>query len=282
MIIKRSPIEAKAKKISLDKRSIYLRQMIVNALEKAGRGHIGGAMSLVEILRVLYDDILHFQSDNPNWEKRDRLILSKGHGCLALYAILADKGFFPLSNLENCFRKGSCLGGHPELGKVAGVEASTGSLGHGLSLGIGMALAFNIKERKNRIFVILGDGELNEGSVWEAALCAKKYKLSNLAVIIDRNRMQSCGSTQEILDLEPLAEKLRSFGFQVKEVNGHDVAALKKLFKKLPFSDTCPSAIICHTVKGKGFDFAEDDAKWHYTKVDKEAVIKMRTALEAK
>ena len=279
MVDNRQRFERKARGTVLDQRSIYLRQLIIAALEKSGRGHVGGALSVIEILRVLYDDILRYRPDEPNWKQRDRLIFSKGHGCLALYAILTDKGFFSPAELNRCFQEGSFLGGHPEFGKVPGVEASTGSLGHGLSLGVGMALAARMQKRKTRIFVVLGDGELNEGSIWEAAMHAKKHKLSNLMLVIDHNKMQCAGSTKEILDLEPLAEKWLSFGFQVKEVNGHDTVALKKVFKALPFSKHSPSAIICHTVKCKGIAFAEGDAKWHYIKTDKEVIAKMRVAL---
>jgi transketolase len=269
-------------KIILDERSRYLRRLIVKALEGAGKGHIGGAMSLVEILRVLYDDILRYHPHQPSWNERDRLILSKGHGCLALYTILADKGFFAIEELNKCFQKGSCLGGHPEIKKIPGVEASTGSLGHGLSLGIGMALAARLQKRKSRIFVLLGDGELNEGSIWEAALCAKKHKLSNLTVIVDYNKMQASGSLKEILDLDPLVEKWDAFGFRTKEVDGHNIQALLRAFKALPFANNSPSAIICHTVKGKGIPFAENDAYWHYRKVDKEIISQMYDVLKGK
>ena len=238
-------------------------------------------MSLVEILRVLYDDVLRFRPHEPKWPLRDRMILSKGHGCLALYVMLADKGFIPVETLDTFCRRDSILGGHPEAGKIPGVEASTGALGHGLSVGVGMALAARMQRRDSRVYVVLGDGEIDEGSVWEAAMCAGKHRLSNLTAIIDYNKIQSAGPTSEIQDLEPLLDKWRAFNFAAAEVEGHDVAALRRLFRRLPLADDRPSAIVCHTVKGKGIDFAENDANWHHkAKVGSDLVAKMYAALE--
>lgn len=248
----------------MDLRSKHLRRLIVEALEGGGRGHIGASLSLVEILRVLYDSYLSFIAQNPYWPQRDRLILSKGHGCLALYAILADKKFFAESELKTFCRPTSRLGGHPELKKVAGIEASTGALGHGLPIGVGMAVAAKIRDHRHRVVVIVGDGEINEGSVWEAALSASKHQLDNLVVFIDYNKLQSYGSSKEVLNLEPLSEKWRSFGFAVREVDGHNIDELESVVKSLPFQTQKPSVVICHTVKGKGFPFAEGDASWHH------------------
>ena len=248
----------------LDERSKFLRRLIVRGLEGGGRGHVGSSMSLVEILRVLYDDVLRHRPREPKWPGRDRMILSKGHGCLALYAILADKGFIPLAALDTFCQRDSILGGHPESAKIAGVEASTGSLGHGLSYGVGMALAQRIQGGDSRVFVLMGDGEINEGSVWEAALCAGKHKLANLIALIDYNKIQSAGFTRDIQDLEPLGDKWRAFGFAATEVDGHDVSALRSLLRRIPLQPDRPSAIICHTVKGKGIPFAENDPNWHH------------------
>ncbi len=265
----------------LDERAIYLRKLVVRALAGGGRGHLGPAMSLIEILRVLYDDVLCLQPQNPNWENRDRCILSKGHGCLALYALLADKGFFPLEMLDTFCMRDSMLGGHPEAGKIPGVEASTGSLGHGMSIGVGMALAARIQKRNSRVFVIVGDGEINEGSVWEAALSAGKHKLDNYTVLIDYNKIQASGPTREIQDLEPLTDKWRSFGFAVAEVNGHDASALRKILTSLPLSAGKPNVVICHTTKGKGISFAENNPDWHHrAKIGSTEVSDMLTALE--
>lgn len=265
----------------LDERSLYLRRLVVRALEGGGRGHVGSSLSLIEIMRVLYDDILVYRPSEPDWSDRDRSILSKGHGCLALYVILADKGFFPLEELDRFCRRTSILGGHPEAGKVPGVEASTGALGHGLPIGVGRAIALRHHKRSSRVFVTMGDGEIDEGSVWEAALSANKHRLSNLTALIDYNKIQSAGRTSEILDLEPLADKWRSFGFAVAEVDGHDVNALRRVLKRVPLDTRKPTAIICHTIKGKGIPFAEDDPEWHHkSSISPDLIRDLYAALE--
>jgi transketolase len=265
----------------LDERSKYLRRLVVRALDKGERGHIGSSMSLVELLRVLYDDVLRFRPSEPKWRERDRMILSKGHGCIALYVMLADKGFIPLETLDTFCHRNSILGGHPESGKIPGVEASTGALGHGLSIGVGMALAARMQKRDSRVFVVMGDGEINEGSVWEAALSAGKHKLSNLTAIIDYNKIQSAGPTRDIQDLEPLLDKWRAFGFAATEVDGHDLSQLRAAFKNAPIEQDRPTAIVCHTVKGKGIPFAEHDPNWHHkAKVAPEIIARMYQALE--
>lgn len=276
MALARSP-----KSLPLDARSVMLRRLIVDALAGGQRGHIGSSLSPLEILRVLYDDVLRHRPEEPGWPLRDRCILSKGHGGLALYAVLADQGYFPQAELKRFCLKGSILGGHPEHGKVPGVEASTGALGHGLSIGVGMALAARMQGRDSRVFIIMGDGEINEGSVWEAALCAGKHRLTNLVAIVDYNKIQSAGTTAEIQDLEPLAEKWRAFGFAAAEVDGHDCAALRAVFAKIPLEAERPAAIICHTVKGKGIAFAEHDPEWHHkSKVSAELARELYAALE--
>lgn len=212
---------------------------------------------------------------------RDRCILSKGHGCLALYAILADKGFFPREELARQCTPGALLGGHPDP-HIPGVEASTGSLGHGLGLGVGMALAARMRRADYRVFVIMGDGELQEGSIWEAALTASKYHLGNLTAIVDYNKLQSYGPVSEVLPLEPLADKWRAFGFGVREVDGHDVGALRDALGALPFESEKPNILIAHTVKGKGISFAENDPDWHHkATVDADMGARLRAALEA-
>jgi transketolase len=248
--------------IPLDARSKELRKTILEIFKFSRRGHLAPAFSLIEIFRVLYDDILNYQPDNPAWTNRDRCILSKGHGCLALYVLLADKGFFPTKELWKFCQLDGLLGGHPEYGKIPGIEASTGSLGHGLSIGIGMALSARINKQKHRVFVILGDGETNEGSVWEGALCAGKHKLENLTLIIDYNKLQSYGSTFEVQDLEPYSDKWKSFGFTVHNINGHDINSLK--FCLQITSANQPQVIICHTVKGKGIRETENNLAWHH------------------
>lgn len=250
--------------MAFDDRSKLLRRYVIDAMRGGGRGHLGSSMSMIEILRVLYDSVLKFDPANPQASDRDRFILSKGHGCLALYAILADRGFFEVSELESFCRPTSRLGGHPERGKAPGVEASTGALGHGVPIGVGVAIGLRLQKSKSRVFVLTGDGEINEGSNWEALMAAAKHKLSNLTVMVDYNKLQSYGRTADVLDLEPLIDKFNSFGFVTREVDGHDVTALEEIFSKLPFGKSAPSAIICHTVKGKGFPFAEGNPEWHH------------------
>lgn len=258
-----------------------LRNLVVQALDGGGRGHLGSALSLIEILRVLYGDIMRHRPTQPRWEQRDRCILSKGHGCLALYAVLADQGYFPAEELRRFCHYGTYLGGHPESGKVPGVEASTGALGHGLSIGVGMALGQRIKGGQARVFVVMGDGEINEGSVWEAAMSAGKHKLANLCAIIDYNKIQSYGFTTEVQPLEPLADKWTSFGFATHEVDGHDVDALRNVLSR-PDGNGRPTAVICHTVKGKGISFAENRPEWHHkSKLSQEEIEAMYAALEA-
>ena len=232
-------------------------------IESGRRGHIGPATSLVELIRVLYDSWLSYRPEQPMWLERDRLILSKGHGCLALYAVLADKGFFPQNELDWFCKHDSMLGGHPEI-KVPGVEACTGSLGHGLSIGVGVALAAKLKRQQYRVAVIVGDGEINEGSVWEAAMSAAKHRLSRLTVFVDYNKLQSYGPLDEVVELNPLCDKWESFGFAVMEVDGHDIAELERATMSLPLSSDKPTAVVCHTIKGKGFPFAEGNATWHH------------------
>lgn len=268
-------------KTPLDQRSKDLRKKIVWVLHAGQRGHVGASLSLVEMMRVLYDDVLRYDPRHPTWEDRDRFILSKGHGCIAQYVLLAEKGFIPEAELWKFCKSDGILGGHPEH-KVPGVEASTGSLGHGLSIGIGMALNARYEKSNYRVFIIIGDGESNEGSIWEAALCAGKHRLSHLTVLIDYNKNQSYASTYEVLDLEPLADKWEAFGFGVREVDGHNVQELQKALLQLPVEINKPSAIICHTVKGKGIHCAENNMEWHHkNKVTDDDARELINAVEA-
>jgi len=278
-VIKPAPVNT----TPLDARSRALRRQIVRMLEKGGRGHVGSAFSLVEILRVLYDDVLRYDPKNPRWAQRDRFILSKGHGCLALYVLLAEKGFFPEAELWKFCKPDGILGGHPEAGKIPGVEASTGSLGHGLPIGVGFALNARYEKAAHRVFVVSSDGESNEGSVWEAALCAGKHKLNNLTVLVDYNKQQSYSTTYEVLDLDPFADKWRAFGFAAEEVDGHSVEQLRAALARVPFAPNKPSVIICHTIKGKGISFVENNLNWHHkNKVTPEEVASLLAELEVK
>jgi transketolase len=243
-------------KIGLDKESRILRRIVLECLESEKRGHVGSAMSLIEIMRVLYTKFIK--------KNKSKFILSKGHGCLALYAVLFQKRFISKQDLLSVGKFNSKLGGHPEHDKVKGVEISTGALGHGLPIAVGMAIASKLKRDKKLFFVICGDGEMNEGSMWEALLSASKHKLDNLILLIDNNKLQSYGLIKEILDLEPLKKKLISFNFETYEVNGHDVSQLEKIIKKAVLKKRKPKAIICHTVKGKGIKIAEHNPMWHH------------------
>jgi transketolase len=231
---------------------------------RASSCHVGGGLSMAEILAVLYGDVLKVRPEEPNWAQRDRLILSKGHACAGLYAALAERGFLPVSELEKFYLDGSRLVGHATHQGIPGVECSTGSLGHGLGIACGMALAGRDAAAPFRAFAILSDGECDEGSTWEAALFAGHHRLDNLTVIVDYNEIQSLGSTHEVLELEPFPEKWRAFGWHTEEVNGHDVSALQALLHGVPVQPGRPTCLIAHTVKGKGVSFMENQLLWHY------------------
>ena len=250
--------------IYTDSRSAYLRELMIKTMISAGRGHLASALSILEILRVLYDDVLNINPKSFKNRTCDRFILSKGHGCLALYVMLYEKKFFSMEELLSFCSAGSILAGHPEFPRVPGVEASTGSLGHGPAIGIGMALSLIKNGSDLNVYVLLGDGELGEGSVWEAALCATKHALSNLVFIIDYNKLQSYGPTEEVSCLEPLTEKWKSFGWGVLEIDGHNVMDIKTAIQGLPIIKNAPSVIICHTVKGAGIDIVEHNLEWHH------------------
>jgi transketolase len=227
-----------------------------------GSAHIGSCLSIADILATLYGQILNFDPQNPRHELRDRFILSKGHAGAAVYAVLAECGFFSPSYLEQHYRDGSNLSGHISHKGVPGVELSTGSLGHGLGVGAGIAKALQIKKSRARVYVLLSDGECDEGSVWEAALFSQHHKLSNLTLIIDYNKIQSLGTVESTLALEPFAKKWRAFNFRAIEVDGHDCNALREAL--LEVDELQPSLIIAHTIKGKGVSFMENKVLWHY------------------
>lgn len=260
---------------------------------------MGSSFSLIEIMRVLYDDVATHFPDKPNYAQRDRIILSKGHGVLAQAVLLADAGYFPLGELDKFCQKDSIIGGHPSPDHMPGIECHTGALGHGLSLGVGMALAAKIRKQTHRIFVICGDGEIQEGSVWEAAMSAAKHKLDNLTLIIDHNKLQSAGFVYDIQPLGNLKKKFESFGFMAIEANGHNVKELQQVLANNPWwvqklakgvivdSDAPwvpvedkPKCIIAHTVKGKGISFAENNPMFHYKgQIDDKLMGEMEAAL---
>jgi transketolase len=258
---------------SLDERSLHLRRLVLRALAAADKGHVGSALSLIEIFRVLYDDFVRHDPARPTWAERDRVILSKGHGCLALYAILADKGYLPPEMLDTFCERHSPLGGHPEFDQKLGVEASTGALGHGLPIGVGVALANQLRRNTRRVFVVVGDGELNEGSNWEAMLLAAKHRLSNLTVLVDHNAQQLHGPIEDVLPLAPLQAKIAAFGALTLEADGHSPASLRQALELAVQESTRPQVVICRTIKGKGLAAAEHNPSWHYKRTFGPALI---------
>ena len=240
-----------------------IRGHTLRMVAKANASHVGSCLSAADLLAALHSGILRIDSDRPDWADRDRFLLSKGHAAAIYYAVLAECGFIPLSELATYCADGSRLTGHVSH-KVPGVEFSTGSLGHGLSIGCGMALASRRDQKPWRVFVLLSDGELDEGSTWEAVLFAAHNRLSNLVAIVDYNKIQSFGAVRNVLNLDPLAEKWRAFSWSVREIDGHDVEQIADTFSSLPFDPAKPSAVIAHTVKGRGVSFMENDLAWHY------------------
>jgi transketolase len=240
-----------------------IRAHVLRMIHRAKSSHIGGCLSIADLLAVLYNRILRLDPAHPDWDNRDRFILSKGHAVAAVYAALAEQEFFPKEWLETFYLDGSHLPGHITYG-LPGVEASTGSLGHGLSIGCGMALAGKQDDRSYRVFVLLSDGECDEGSTWEAALFIPFHQLDNLVAIVDYNKIQSFGTVEEVLSLEPLASKWQAFGWAVREIDGHNFKQIEDALLAIPFEPGRPSCVIAHTVKGKGVSFMEGQLAWHY------------------
>jgi len=255
-----------------------VRADVLRMVHSGGASHVGTCLSIADILAVLYGGVLRVSAVNPDVPDRDRFILSKGHGCAALYAVLAAQGFFSGEWLGEFYRDGGKLFGHATHCGVPGVEFSTGSLGHGLSVGCGMALAAKRDGLSYNVFVLLSDGECNEGATWEAALFASHHALSNLTAIVDYNRMQALGNVAEILELEPFSSKWTSFGWEVLEADGHDVVALEKALSQTPRNK--PVCLVAHTVKGKGVSFMEDSLLWHYRSPNKEELAQALAELE--
>jgi len=247
----------------LTKKSIEYRKNILKYIFHANAGHTGGSLSCIDILNVLYNHVLNTGPENFKSPDRDRYIQSKGHSVEALFVVLADKGFYPVSDLETLCKYRSHYIGHPTR-KVNGVEQNTGALGHGLPISVGTALAAKMDNRKYRVFTLLGDGELPEGSNWEAALTAAHYKLDNLCAIIDHNKLQITGPTSEVCNTNPIDAKFESFGWSVRHVDGHNFEELKETFDTMPFTEGKPSLVIAHTIKGKGISYMENVLKWHH------------------
>ena len=241
-----------------------IRAHALRMVHHAKSSHIGTGLSMSDLLAVLYGQVMRYDPERPDWPDRDRFLLSKGHGAAAAYATLAESGFFPTEWLERYSENGSPLGGHLTSKGVPGVELSTGALGHALPVGVGMAMAARADGRDSRVFVLLSDGELDEGSNWEAALFAPQRRLDNLVAIVDYNKIQSFGTVSEVIELHPLAAKWESFRWAVREIDGHDHAAIADALTAAPFEPGKPSVVLAHTTKGKGVSFMEDLLAWHY------------------
>jgi transketolase len=265
---------------SLEATARDLRARVIETSSKAGIPHLGSCLSCVDILTVLYFAVLRIDPANPRDAARDRFILSKGHGAPALFQVLAKRGFYPEAMLDTYGEDGGVFAEHPPTpDHLAGIEAATGSLGHGLPMGLGMALAGRIQKHAYNVYAVLSDGECNEGSIWEAAMLAAAQRVSNLCIIIDFNKWQATGRSREVMALDPLADKWRAFGWNAIEVDGHDTTALLNVLQQHPTKDGRPTAIIAHTVKGKGVSFMEDDNNWHYRIPTADEVIKARQEL---
>lgn len=255
------------------------RRDILTMLERAGSGHTGGSLSSVEILVALYFSRMRHDPKRPDWNQRDRFILSKGHGCPALYAVLAGAGYFPKSELLTLRKRGSRLQGHPQIG-LPGLEISSGSLGQGLSIANGMAMASRLDGLDNKIYCLLGDGETHEGQIWEAAMTASHYRLYNLCAIIDNNKYCIDGPIEEVKSIGPLVNKWKAFGWQTIAVDGHDFKQLFKAFDEAETIKEKPSIVIANTIKGKGVSFIECDNRWHGTAPKKEELKRALKELE--
>lgn len=266
--------------VELEKTAATLRSRIIETSSKTGTPHLGSCLSCVDILTALYFGVLSIDPANPKAANRDRCILSKGHGAMGLFHVLAARGFYPLSDLDTYGQDGGVFAEHPPTPEhLAGIEAATGSLGHGLPLGLGMAMAGRIQHHDYKVYAVLGDGECNEGSNWEAAMLASAQRVSNLCVIVDFNKWQATGRSQEVMALDPLVDKWKAFGWNALEVDGHDFQQLLGALSQFPNANGKPTAIIAHTVKGKGASFMEDDNNWHYRIPTADEVIQAQKEL---
>ncbi len=263
----------------LQLKSIQYRRMVVTMIKECGAGHTGGSLSSVDILNVLYNRFLNVTPQTFKDPDRDHFVQSKGHAVEALYAVLAERGFFPESDLKTLNKFGSNYIGHPTR-KIPGIEQNTGALGHGLSFSVGLAVAAKKSGKKFRVFTLLGDGELAEGSNWEAAMSASHYRLDNLTVIVDRNELQITGPTEEVVQLEPLDEKFEAFGFEVREVNGNDIGELVRTFDSIPFRQSRPNLVLAKTRKGRGISFMENTPKWHHHVPSEDEYLRAMAELE--
>lgn len=256
--------------LKLEYTALKLRRNILRLIRAGEAGHVGGALSSVEILTALYFNLLNIDPVNPKWKERDRFVLSAGHKCLVLYAALAERGFFDAAILDTYGALDSPIPGHPNMHKLPGIETNTGALGHGLSIAGGMALGLRLDKSPAKVYVLMGDGELAEGSNWEAASAASMHRLENLIVFVDRNKLQISGPTIEVMSYEPLDERWRSFGWGVRVIDGHNLESIISNAKQAPFEKGKPSVMIADTLKSKGLSFAEGKVSYHYWKTKPE------------
>ncbi|HHU90119.1 MAG TPA: transketolase [Clostridiaceae bacterium] len=266
---------------SLEKTAAKCRRKVVRMIEASGAGHMGGALSCMDIVTALYFHFMNIDPKNPKMPERDRFILSAGHKCMAQYAALAEKGFFPEEILDTYGSLHSKIPGHPDMHKLPGVEANTGALGHGLSIATGMALGLKQNNMGSKVYVVMGDGELPEGSNWEAAAAAAHYGLDNLVVFVDNNGLQISGKTAEVMNMDPIGERFRAFGWETAAIDGNNMEEIVKTIEYLNTKKGRPKAIIAHTIKGKGISFAEDNYKYHYWKPNKDELEKAINELDA-
>lgn len=259
----------------LEQKAKAIRADIVKMIHKAGEGHPGGSLSAADIVTALYFHFMRIDSKNPDWEDRDRFIMSKGHACPVWYSALTELGFYPRSALDTLRKLGSPFQGHPDMSISPGVDMSAGSLGHGLSIGVGMALMGKLDKRDYTVYVLLGDGELNEGQIWEAAMCAAKYHLDNLVAIVDYNRLQIDGPTDKVMPLDPLGDKWRAFNWRVFEIDGNDMTQVVEAIEAARKRRGLPSVIIANTLKGKGVSYMEGQVDWHGGKVIDDSLLEI-------
>ena len=256
--------------LALKLKATECRLSVLRMLRASHHGHIGGAFSAMDVVTALYFYKMNVDPKNPLWEDRDRFILSAGHKCLCQYAALAERGYFEKEVLDTYGSLDSRIPGHPNMHELPGVEANTGALGHGLSIAAGMCMGLRLNESPANVYVVTGDGELPEGSNWEAAAAAAHHKLSNLTAFVDNNGLQISGKVEDVMNMTPIAEKFRAFGWAVEEIDGNDMAQIVDVLDRLPFAADKPSCVVMHTVKSKGLSFAEGDVAYHYWKTTDE------------
>ncbi len=271
----------KKRVIAMQLTAARCRKNVLRMVAAGGHGHIGGAFSAMDVVTALYFDHMHVSPDAIKAPERDRFLLSAGHKCLAQYAALAEAGFFDKSVLDSYGALGSLIPGHPDMHKLPGVEANTGALGHGMSIAAGMAMAAKLQKRDYRVFAICGDGELPEGSNWEAAAAAAKFKLDNLVVFVDNNGLQISGNVEQVMDMRPIAGKFETFGWDVREIDGNDMAQILDTLDALPYGHGKPMMVLCHTVKAKGLSFGEGKASFHFWNANPEQLQQANEELDA-